>query len=153
MKLINYTVNCDRQTLLDTLKNQSEVNRGVDFSSHKGTPFFKFKEKGSSIRITCEIQGGAVKDNQFLVGTYFTGRITEQGGTSTVRGVLLTAPIYHLILFALFSWFIVSCIVNKGFSVVPICLVIFNYFMFRDEYKKQGIIQRYILRTIRYIQK
>ena len=93
MKIINYTQNCDKDTFLNALKSQEEVNRGVDFSSMGAIPFFKFKEKGSRIKITCEMRGGATKDTQFLVGTYFCGTVKSTPTGCKISGVLLTAPI------------------------------------------------------------
>ena len=36
-----------------------------------------------------------------------------------------------------------------GFSVVPICLLLFSLFMFKDEFKKQKLLCNYVLRAKR----
>ena len=62
---------------------------------------------------------------------------------------IVLALFVHLFMFALFAVFIVMCIVNGGFNAVPVCLIVFDVFMFYREFKKQGLIKRYILRAVR----
>ena len=150
MKLINFNAEASLVSVIEALKDYERVNEGVRFDENVGIPRMKVKEKGSSIRITCELTGRPTKDDGFLVGTYFKGKISQNNGTSTVKGVILTAPIYHLVLYLMFVAFIFVCISKGGFSVVPVCLLVFDYFMFKLEYKKQGIIQRYISRAVKY---
>ena len=107
-------------------------------------------EKGKGrIKITCEMIGGPTKDNGFLVGTYFSGRLVEKDGRTKLKGVITTAPIYHLFLIALVAVFIIQCFKLRGFSVVPPIIVIFDIFMFKNEFKKQGYIKRYLYRAAR----
>ena len=150
MKLINLTTEATAQTVIEALKDYEAVNDGVRFDENVGIPRMKVKEKGNSVRITCELTGRPTKDDGFLVGTYFKGKILQGDGKTTVKGAILTAPIYHLVLAAMFIAFIFVCISKGGFSIVPVCLLVFDYFMFRLEYKKQGIIQRYIARALKF---
>lgn len=153
MKLVKITTAVPRDELLSNIKNHQLVNNGVVFDEKIGRPTMKVKERGNRLRITCELVDRATKDNNFLVGTYFTGKLTERGGVTTLSGVILTAPIYHLILFGLFVAFIVMCIQKGGFSVLPVFLVAFDFIMFNTEFKKQGIIKRYLYRATRITEK
>ncbi len=151
MKFINIKLNATKDDVMSVLKNNERVNEGLRYDNEKGKPLMKFKEKNDKVKITCEMIGGPSKDNGFIIGTYFSGKITEKKGTTSIKGVITTAPVYHLIMLVLFSLFILQCIKLKGFSVVPILLVIFSVFIFKDEYKKQEYIRRYIYRAERHI--
>ena len=104
---------------------------------------------GEKIKIKCEYKGRARKDNGFLEGTYFFGRFYEKNGVTFMKGIILTAPIYHTVLLLLFAFFIYRCIALRGFSIIPISLVLFSVFMFFEEFKKQGIIKKYIFRAFK----
>ena len=153
MKLVNISVSTSVDAFFSAIKNQDEVNRGVVFDEKLGTPKMKVKEKKNGFVLTCELMNRATKDNGFLVGTYFRGRITEKDGVATLRGAIVTAPIYHFALIALFIGFIVMCIVKGGFSVMPLLLIGFDIVMFSLEFKKQGIIKRYLLRAARFAER
>ena len=56
-----------------------------------------------------------------------------------------------VIILVLIALFIVQCFRLRGISVVPPILVIFDLFMFKNEFKKQGIIKRYLNRAARRI--
>ena len=151
MKTINVKTNLPKDRLIALLRNNDFVNDGVKFDEKLGKPFMHIKEKkDSKLRITCELTGRATKDDSFfLLGTYFKGKITETEEGSQLTGYIVTAPIYHLVWAALVALFILQCIKLQGFSVVPICLIAINFFMFGNEYKKQGLIERYIKRAVR----
>ena len=150
MKLINVTARLSKSKLLEILRDNDFVNGGVKFDEKLGKPMMHLKEKNSRVRITCELTGRPTKDDSFfLLGTYFKGRITETEEGTRLSGYVITAPIYHLVWTALIVIFILQCINLGGFSVVPICLIVMNFFMFGNEYKKQGLIERYIKRAIR----
>ena len=149
MKYVKIRSDLPGEKLLETIRDSEFVNRDVQFNSNKGKPQMTVKEKGNRLRITCSYIGGASRDNGFLVGTYFTGKLTERDGVTTLSGWLLTAPVYHLALFAILVFFVVQCFRLGGFNPVPIILFLFSIFMFRDEYRKQGIIYRYLLRAFR----
>ena len=137
------------EQLLANIKNHALVNRDVVFNEKIGRPAIKVKEKGERLRITCELLDRPTRDNGFLVGTYFSGKLSEKNGITTLTGIILTAPIYPLVLFALFAAFIVMCIQKGGFSVAPVFLIAFDFVMFDLEFKKQGIIKRYLYRATR----
>ena len=151
MKIVNITTNLPKDKLLSLLRNNDFVNDGVKFDEKLGRPFMHVKEKkNSGLRITCELTGRATKDDSFfLLGTYFKGKITETEGGTRLTGYITTAPIYHLVWAVLVALFVLQCINLQGFSVVPICLIAVNLFMFGNEYKKQGLIERYIKRAVR----
>lgn len=153
MKTVNITTTANKEELLSYIKNYEEVNRGVIFDEKIGRPRIKVRERGERIRITCELVGRATKDDGFIVGTYFTGRISQKDGLTNLRGVILTAPIYHIVLFAMFVAFVVMCIQKGAFSVVPIFVVAFDFMMFNLEFKKQGIIKRYLHRATKMAEK
>ena len=149
MKFVKIKTSASAEELLSLIKNDEEVNRGVTFDEKVGRPKMKVKERGKRIRITCELTNRPTKDNGFIVGTYFSGKITEKAGAATLSGVILTAPIYHTLLLLLFGYFIYVCIREGGFSPIPPILLVFDFFMFHLEFKKQGIIERYLRRAVK----
>ena len=138
-----------KDKLLSLLSDNDYVNENVKFFEDNRYPRVSVKEKGKRIKIGCEIMGGAKKDNAFLEGTHLFGRIRDNGESVTLKGVILTAPIYHTILLIFMAIFIGQCFYFGGFSVVPICLLIFSLFMFKDEFKKQRLIYNYVMRAKR----
>ena len=152
MKFVNLNFNAPRDEVLAILRDNERVNSGVRLDESRGKPFIKVKEKkGDRINVTCEYIGGPSKDNEFLVGTYFSGRLIEKNGITSLRGMIFTAPIYHFFLSLLVLVFIFQCFKVKGFSVVPPILVVFDFFMFKSEFQKQGYIKRYFMRAARKI--
>ncbi len=149
MKFVNCKTAVASDDLFALLSNSDRVNDGVKFDEKRGKPFMNVKRKGTRIYITCRMMGGASKDNGFIVGTFFVGRMTEKNGVTRISGITLTSPLYHLLLLALTVFFIYRCIVLGGFNPVPVILLIFGLLLCKDEYKKQGIIARYIARAVR----
>ena len=147
MKFVNHELDVSRDELITLLSNSELVNKGISFPKLRGIPYMHLKEKENSLRITCEIRGGAVKDNAFITGTAFYGAIKEKDGKTTLRGIISTAPIFHAFLTLMFIVFTVMSIYSGNFSPIPIILIIFDLSMYKDEFKKQGIIERYIARA------
>ena len=154
MKFITVKTDSTATELLAMIRDNTRVNDGVKFADKKGgKPFMHVKEKDGKIRIKCEMMGRPTKDNGFLEGTYFAGKVKEKNGVCQISGIILTAPIYHLIFLCLFSFFIFQCISVGGISPIPIILVIFDVFMFYGEFKKQSLIKRYIFRALKIVYK
>lgn len=153
MKLVKLAIPISAEELISVLSDSNAVNENVKFDSKKGKPQMTLKQKGNKIRIGCTYVGGENRDNGYLVGTYFSGKITEKNGLTVLKGHIVTSPWMHLALFVLMALFIVQCIRVGGFSPVPVILFFFSIFMFRDEYRKQGIIYRYLLRALRKAEK
>ena len=149
MIIVNYKIHTSKDEVMSSIRDEFAVCEAEKFDNTNGTPKFHIKENGDKIKISCEFIGRASKDNGFLEGTYFIGKVREADGVSSVKGVILTAPIYHSIFLALVIFFIYQCITIGGISVVPIILIIFNVFMFRDEFRKQGLIKRYLFRSMK----
>ena len=149
MKIVNYKIQASGQDVRSALYDADLIVSKEKFEGAKGTPKFHVKDKNGLFRIKCEYTGTATKDNAFLEGPYFVGRLSEQENQTCLRGIILTAPIYHLIIATLFIFFIVQCIVQGGFTPVPIILLVFSIFMFKDEFKKQAIIKKYIFRAFK----
>ena len=149
MKFINYKIHATVDDVREALCDGDLISSQENFESAKGTPRFHVKEKKGKFKIKCEYTGGATKDNGFLEGTYFVGRLFQRKEQAILRGIILTAPIYHTVVILLFAFFVVQCIVKRGFTPVPIILLIFSLFMFKDEFKKQGIIKKYIFRAFK----
>ena len=147
MKFVNLKVEAPKEQLLTLIRDNERVNKNVRFDEKLGKPNMKVKEKDGRVKVTCELLGRATKDNGFLVGSFFWGKIKEKNGTSSLRGIILTAPLYHLILCILFVAFIIQCFRLRGLSVVPIFMVLLDIMMFKTEFKKQGYIQRYLYRA------
>jgi hypothetical protein len=95
----------------------------------------------------CELMDRPTKDNGFLMGTYFAGRTKQIGDKTRLYGVILTEPYFHILWLAMVAYFVFYCITHAAFSAVPICLIVFVYFMFRGEYKKQRRIKAYLARA------
>ena len=148
MKLVNLVSSASREDLLATVKNQSLVNDKVRFDGKGGKPAMSVKETKRGIRVKCQFTDGSVRDNGFLEGTYFAGRITEYEGGSRLKGIIVTAPIYHSILAVIMVLFIYQCIYIGGFNPVPILWLAFSLIMFKSEFEKQGVIERYLKRAV-----
>ena len=151
MKFLNLKTPYSKERLLKLLSDNDFVSSGVKFDEKLGRPMMHVKEKNDgNIRITCELTGRPTKDDSFfLLGTYFKGKITETDEGSILKGYITTAPIYHLVWLGLIVLFILQCIKLGGFSIVPVFLVALNFVMFSNEYKKQGLIERYVFRALR----
>ena len=147
MKRIKIDCPVSRDELLGIISNHELVNDKVKFDEKKGKPRIYVKEKGSRIKIKCEMVGGPTKDNGFLEGTYFVGKITESAGASHLRGIILTAPIYHTCIALLMAYYVFRCITLGGFNPVPLILLAFSIFLFKAEFEKQGTIERYLFRA------
>jgi hypothetical protein len=151
MKLVNFKAPAPKAEVMRALYDDGVTNQNVEFKKLSGKPKMRIKEKGNRVRIKCELlrEAGAKKDNGFIFGTAFYGKITEKNGVTKVCGLITTELIFHLVFLAMLVVFLVQCIYMNGFSVVPVCLVIADIFMFREEFRKQGIIKRYIARALR----
>ncbi len=153
MKFINLKSSASKDALLDAIKNSEKVNERVKFDDKQGRPHIRVKEKKKGgLYITCEMIGGPSKDNGFIVGTFFWGRLTERDGVSRLRGIILTAPLYHLLLIAFCVYFLIQCFIVGGITLVPVFLALFSLVLFKGEFKKQGIIERFFKRAIRFVE-
>lgn len=149
MLFVKYDIHATAEEVLESLKDNDAIIEAEKLDVSSGKPRLHIKRDGERLRLQCEVVDGATRDRDFKLGTTFHGKIFERDGTTTIKGVILTAPIYHLILLILFGYFIYQCISLSGISVVPICLVIFDVVMFWREFKKQGIIKRFIFRALK----
>ena len=131
MKIIKLDAKVSREELLETINNYEFVNDKVQFDENKGKPKIH------------------VKDNGFLEGTYFLGTLKESNSTTQVRGIILTAPIYHTLLALLTAFYVIYSAMHSAFNPVPLILLIFSIFMFKGEFDKQGTIERYLHRAIK----
>ena len=155
MKFINIKTQKSVAELYAMIRDNTRVNDGVKFADKKGgKPFMHVKEKEGKLRIKCEMMGRPTKDNGFLMGTQFYGRITEKNGESILRGVILTSPIYHAVVFVLAVALIAQMIYNGSLSSMPILIfaTAFEFLFFTDEFRKQGYIQRYLERAVRRLE-
>jgi len=153
MIFINLKTNASKEELVSFVSDNKKVNSNVRFDDKRGTPFMHVKEKNSRLHIKCEMMGGPSKDNGFFIGSFFSGRIVEKNGETRLRGMILTAPIYHLIWLAMLCIMIWQCIQYVAISVLPILFIAFEIMMFSKEFKKQGYIKRYLLRAVSRLEK
>ena len=130
MLFINYKIDAPRDEVLKSLEDNNAIVEEEKFDVSNGRPKMHIKVKDSFIRMACEIVGGPSRDRDFKLGTKFFGKIKETDATTKISGIIVTAPLYHLVLLILFAYFIYKCIIMGGFSVVPICLIVFDIFMF-----------------------
>ncbi len=149
MLFLNYKINAEKDELLAVIRDNNLVVEEEKFDTRRGKPRMHIKEKGNTLKIKCELTERPTRDNGFLEGTYFLGKVSVKNGATRLFGVILTAPIYHFLFILLFGFFIYQCIAVGGISPIPIILVIFDAFMFRDEFRKQGLIKRYVFRAFK----
>ena len=149
MKRIRLDTRLSRAELIDTINNSEFVNDKVKFDDKKGRPKIHVKDNGKRVKLRCEMVGGPTKDNGFLEGTYLVGKLTEKDGVTKLRGIILTAPIYHTFIILLMALYVMKCIELGGFNPVPILLLAFSIMMFKKEFEKQGTIERYLLRAFK----
>ena len=149
MKIIKLDSASSRDELLSVIQNADIVNDRVKFDENKGKPIIHLRDNGKMLKIRCEMIGGPTKDNGFLEGTYFLGTLKEQDGTTRLRGIILTAPIYHTFLALIMAFYVYRCISLNAFNPVPIILLAFSLIMFRSEFDKQGTIERYLKRAFK----
>ena len=153
MKIIKLESNASQSEILDMIKDSERVNDKVKFDENKGKPLIHVKQKGNRIKIKCEMIGGPTRDNGFLEGTSFIGKLTEKNGVTHLRGVIVTAPIYHTILALILALYVYRSISIGGFNPVPLILFIFSIFLLKSEFEKQGTIERYLKRALRHLDK
>ena len=150
MRIINYDINAPRSEVMAALSENDKIIEQEQFDSSCGKPKMHIEEKGNDrVKIKCEYIGSGRKDNAFLEGTYFLGSIFQRNDRCFVRGILVTAPIYHAVIAVLLILFIGKCVSLGGFSPVPIIALAFSFLMYRNEFKKQKIIKRYIFRALK----
>ena len=149
MRFVRLKTTVPAHEMKEILSDPKRVNENVRFDEKKGTPKMKPTFRDDRLRVKCEMMNRPTKDNGFLVGTYFTGKLSERDGVTTLSGIIVTEPVFHLLFLALFAYFVILCFSVGGFSVVPICLCVFVVVMFWKEYQKQGIIERYLARAFR----
>ena len=154
MKFVNFRSTVSSEELFGAISDNSFVSDGVKFNDKGTRPYMHVKDKGNGrLKIKCEMMGGPTKDNGFLEGTYFKGRIKECDGGSKISGIIVTAPIFHILLAVLTVAIIIQCIYLKAINVIPIFAVAFDIVMFYNEFKKQGYIRRYLIRAISRLEK
>lgn len=149
MKIVKLDSVASRNEVLDVIRNSELVNDRVKFDENKGKPTVHVKENGNRLRIRCEMIGGPNKDNGFLEGTCFLGTLKESNGVTRLRGIIVTAPIYHTFLALLMAFYVYRCITLRGFNPVPLILFAFSMLMFKGEFEKQGTIERYLKRAFK----
>ena len=154
MRFIDITYPLSQEETVELLSDNKKINENVRFDEKRGRPNVTLKEKGKGrVVISCQMVDRPTKDNGFLVGTYFTGKFTFDGTSTRLKGVILTAPIYHLFMILLVISYLAICVIYKFFDIIPFLFVAFDVFMFKDEFRKQGTIERYLRRALRRSEK
>ena len=149
MLFLNYKIHAPRENVIAHLSDNERLIAEEKIDTSNGKPKLHLRIDGDKIKIGCEMMGRATKDNGFLEGTWFRGKITENDGITSIKGIILTAPIQHFIMAALFVVFVIRCISLGAINFVPIFLVAFDIMMFSGEFKKQGIIKRLVFRALK----
>ena len=153
MKIVKISSPSSRDEILETLSHPDRVNENVKFEGKKGRPAIVFSQKGDNIKLKCVYMGGPSKDNGYIFGTYFKGKIIETNEGSQIRGYIVTEPLYVAVLIVLAALYVAYMIVKSFFSVIPLLVFAFGLYMMKDEFNKQGIILRYIHRALKHIDK
>ncbi|MBE6645387.1 MAG: hypothetical protein E7612_08445 [Ruminococcaceae bacterium] len=152
MKFINIDYAAPREEVISMLLNNEAVNRNVRVDSSRGRHVITVEEKTKNrIKLKCKLVGGPSKDNGFVQGTTLNAKIVEKNGITKIRGVIVTEPVYHFFFFMMIVLFIVQCIRMRGISIIPPMLIIFDIFMFKNEFKKQKYIKSYLYRAKRIL--
>ncbi len=150
MKFIKLKIDKGKDEVISMITDNARVNENVRFDEKRGTPYMHVKIKDDSIGIRCEIMGKPTKDNGFVFGgTFFKGRIKEANGETELSGIVVTSPIYHAVIIALVVFNIIMSFKLGGISIIPIFAVCFEFLFFKDEFRKQGYISRYLERAFR----
>ena len=152
MKIVNLKTYSSKDEVLSLLNNHELVNSRVKFDDKKGKPHFFVKAKNDTVKVKCQYENSNVKDGGFLEGTYFIGKLKEKNGISNLKGIIVTAPIYHTVLAIIMALFVYQCISLGGFNPVPVIMLVFSIFMFKNEFAKQGVIERYLHRVFKRLQ-
>ena len=156
MKFIKLQTEKSADELLSMIKDNSAVNDGVRFADkHGGRPHMHVKDKDGRLSIRCEMMGRASKDNGFLAGTKFYGKIKEKDGITTLSGIITTSLIYHIALIALIALVFVQMFLYSAYGLISVLIfaIGFEMLFFTDEFRKQGYIQRYLMRAVRRLEK
>ncbi len=155
MKRIHLQTVCERDEVLDALTNNARVNEGLSFDEAKGTPTVRMRiGRGGHLHMRCVFIGGHSKDNGFIQGTFFTGRLREgKDGKTQLSGVIVTEPVFHVLLCILLAVAVFQMVSLGGISLTPILLLPFVYILMRGEYRKQEHLRRYILRAVHRLEK
>lgn len=149
MLFVNYTIGAPRDELLSNLLNGDKLIADEEHGDKVGRPKMHVKIKDDRVKIKCEMIGLPTKDNGFIQGTAFIGKISEKAGRCALSGVILTEPIYHFIFLIMLGIIIYQAITMAAIPITAIFLVLFNLLMFKDEFKKQSIIKRYIFEAFK----
>jgi hypothetical protein len=152
MKYIKCRLSASMEEFTSFLADNESVNKNVNIEDKRGIPYIHVKNKNDKIKLTCEFKGGSTRDNAFIGGTSFIGKIRVKDGKTELHGIISTAPIFHLVLFSMLAFSLIMCIVNMAFNAVPLCLVAFDLVMYKDEFRKQGIIEKYIFRAAKRLE-
>lgn len=154
MKVIKLRSTREPEELFSAISDNDFVSDGITLNEKGTKPYMHVrKKKNGRIKIKCEIMGGPTKDNGFLEGTYFKGKIVKCSEGSCIEGIITTAPIFHSILVLFTVAIILQCIYLKAINIVPIFAILFDLVMFKNEFKKQGYIERYLKRAIVRLEK
>ena len=149
MLFVNYDISAPIELLTSNIKDNDKVVGEEKFDISKGNPKMHIKTGESRLKIKCEMTETGTKDNAFLEGTYFIGSAKEKDGKSSVCGIIVTAPIYHLIFLVLLGVVIYQSITMVAIPITAIFLVLFDIMMFKSEFSKQSLIKRYIFRAFK----
>jgi hypothetical protein len=149
MLFVNYDISAPIELLASNIKDNDKIVAEENYNLKNGKPKMHVKRKGDRLKIKCEMTELGTKDNGFLEGTYFLGSIKENGGRSSVKGVILTAPIYHFVFLVLLGIVIYQSITMVAIPITAIFLVLFDLMMFKGEFRKQSLIKRYIFRAFK----
>ena len=156
MRFIRLETRKSPDELLSMIKDNTAVNNGVRFDDKQGgKPYMHVREKDGRLRIKCEMIGRPTKDNGFLDGTVFRGKIKTRDGITTLNGSITTSLIYHIVLIALVALLFVQMFTYSAYGLISVLIfaIGFEILFFKDEFKKQGYIERYLIRAIHRLDK
>ena len=146
---MNYSINADIATVSTFLLDNENSASGIKTNEKRGKPRIHVRLNNERVRMNCEYTGKVTRDNDFIGGTHLFGRLFERDGRTYLRGIVVTAPLFHVAMAVLFAYFVYRCITLGAISIVPICIVIFSVLMFGEEYSKQSVLKRYVFNAFK----
>ncbi len=149
MLFVNYDIKAPLDSLMSNITDNDKVVSEENYDLSRGKPRMHIKSKGDRLKIKCEMTERPTKDNGFLEGTYFLGSAKEKNGRSYVKGIILTAPIYHFVFLIMLGIVIYQSVKMVAIPITAIFLVLFDIMMFKGEFAKQSLIKRYIFRAFK----
>ncbi len=150
MKFVNFKIPEDREAVLTSIADYRIANRKRKSEENAPIPSATVKRWGHDVfRIRCNYVGGPTRDDGFVEGTFFIGKLKNTEKGCRMKGIILTEPVFHTLFFGVFIYLVIKAVEQSAIPVTPLCLLAFVLFMLRKEYKKQDVLYQYLIRAVK----